>query len=123
MKSSRANRNDQRRLLAVLAHPDDESLAIGPTLAKYAATGVETYLVTATRGERGWLGATSAYPGPTALGQLRQQELVAAAATLGLTEVNFLGYCDGEVDRGRGHDHWANCAALAAHSPASGNHL
>src|SRR5258706_484832 len=37
------------RLLAILAHPDDESLGIGGTLAKYAAEGVETYLVTATR--------------------------------------------------------------------------
>ena len=41
------------RLLAVLAHPDDESLGFGGTLARYAAEGVETYLVTATRGERG----------------------------------------------------------------------
>ena len=45
--------NKRLRLLAVLAHPDDESLGFGGTLAKYAAEGVETYLVTATRGERG----------------------------------------------------------------------
>jgi LmbE family N-acetylglucosaminyl deacetylase len=37
------------KLLAVLARPDDESLGFGGTLAKYAAEGVETYLVTATR--------------------------------------------------------------------------
>lgn len=85
--------------MAVLAHPDDESMAIGATLAKYAAAGIETYLLTATRGERGWLGPASAYPGPTALGQLREQELAAAARTLGLAEVNVLGYFDGEVDR------------------------
>ena len=41
-----------RRLLCVLAHPDDESLGTGGTLVKYAAEGVETYLLTATRGER-----------------------------------------------------------------------
>ena len=41
------------RLLAVLAHPDDESLGVGGTLAKYAAEGIDTYLVTATRGEGG----------------------------------------------------------------------
>ena len=39
--------------MAVLAHPDDESLGIGGTLARYASEGVETYLVTATRGENG----------------------------------------------------------------------
>ena len=41
------------RLMAVLAHPDDESLGVGGTLAKYAAEGVETFLVTATLGQRG----------------------------------------------------------------------
>ena len=46
------------KLMAVLAHPDDESLGIGGTLAKYAGEGVETYLVTATRGERGRFGET-----------------------------------------------------------------
>ena len=39
------------RLMCVLAHPDDESLGNGGMLAKYAAEGVETYLITATRGE------------------------------------------------------------------------
>ena len=45
------------RLLAVLAHPDDESLGFGGTLARYAAEGVGTYLVTATRGEWGRCGS------------------------------------------------------------------
>ena len=45
---------DSRRLLAVFAHPDDESMGMGGTLAKYAAEGVETHLVCASRGERGW---------------------------------------------------------------------
>jgi hypothetical protein len=44
------------KLLAVLAHPDDESLGFGGTLAKYAAEGAEIYVVTATRGERGRFG-------------------------------------------------------------------
>ena len=39
--------------MAILAHPDDESLGVGGTLAKYALEGVETFLVTATRGEAG----------------------------------------------------------------------
>ena len=54
----------------LLAHPDDESLGLGGVLAKYAAEGVETYLVTATRGERGWNGKDEAYPGLVALGKI-----------------------------------------------------
>lgn len=87
------------KLMCVLAHPDDESLAIGGILAKYAASGVRTYLLMATRGERGWTGAAADDPGPQALGRLRQAELQAAARVLGLQEVVFLDYQDGELDR------------------------
>ena len=48
--------NQTLRLMCVLAHPDDESLGTGGTLAKYASEGIETYLITATRGERGRFG-------------------------------------------------------------------
>ena len=51
------------KLLCVLAHPDVESLGLGGTLAKCASEGIETYLVTAMRGERGWLGGERTYPG------------------------------------------------------------
>src|SRR5260370_39362159 len=44
---------DRLRLMAVLAHPDDESLGFGGVLAKDAAAGVETFVITATRGGRG----------------------------------------------------------------------
>jgi len=87
------------KLLAILAHPDDESLGIGGTFAKYASEGVETHLVCATRGERGWFGAPEDNPGPFALGQIREQELHAAAATLGIRSVRFLDECDGDLDR------------------------
>lgn len=90
---------NQLRLMCILAHPDDESLGLGGTLAHYAEEGVATYLVTATRGERGWFGDAAAYPGPEALGRLREAELYAAAATLGIREVAFLDYIDGELDR------------------------
>lgn len=86
------------RLLCVLAHPDDESMGTGGLLAKYAAEGVITSLVCATRGERGWTGDPDAYPGPETLGRVREAELRAAAATLGLHEVAFMGYLDGELD-------------------------
>jgi len=87
------------KLMCVLAHPDDESLGTGGTLAKYAAEGVATYLITATRGERGWFGDEADYPGPAALGRIRQAELCAAAQVLNLQEVNFLDYQDGELDQ------------------------
>jgi LmbE family N-acetylglucosaminyl deacetylase len=49
-------------LMCILAHPDDESLGMGGTLAKYAAEGIETYLVTAIRGQRGWWGVIHESP-------------------------------------------------------------
>jgi LmbE family N-acetylglucosaminyl deacetylase len=85
--------------MAILAHPDDEAMGTGGILAKYAADGVGTYVVTATRGERGWWGQEQDYPGPEALGRIREKELRAAAAVLGLREVRLLGYRDTELDR------------------------
>ena len=90
---------DNLRLMCVLAHPDDESLGMGGTMAKYASRGVETYLVTATRGERGWFGDEKEYPGMEALGKIREAELLGAAQELGIREVNFLDYIDGELDQ------------------------
>jgi LmbE family N-acetylglucosaminyl deacetylase len=86
------------RLMCVLAHPDDESMGFGGTLVQYAAEGVETYLVTATRGERGWFGKPEDYPGPTQLGKTREAELRSAARLLGLREVVLLDYIDGDLD-------------------------
>jgi LmbE family N-acetylglucosaminyl deacetylase len=87
------------KLMCILAHPDDESLGTGGALAKYAAEGVETYLITATRGERGWFGDEKDDPGLAVLGQMREAELLAAAKALGIREVKFLDYVDGDVDQ------------------------
>lgn len=87
------------RLMAVLAHPDDESLGMGGTLAKYSAEGVETYLVTATRGERGRYGELDYKPSLAEVGKLRERELRNAARTLGIKKVDFLDYIDGDLDR------------------------
>ncbi|MGW8250283.1 MAG: PIG-L deacetylase family protein [Anaerolineales bacterium] len=87
------------RLLCVLAHPDDESMGTGSTLVKYAAQGIETYLVTATRGEKGWSGNDGDYPGAAAFGRLRQKELLSAADVLGIRQVYLLDYIDGELDQ------------------------
>lgn len=91
--------SSELRLMCVFAHPDDESFGMGATLAKYAAEGAGTYLVTATRGERGWQGVPDQNPGMEALGKLREGELREAAGVLGLREVEFLDYIDGDVDR------------------------
>jgi LmbE family N-acetylglucosaminyl deacetylase len=90
---------NQLKLLAVFAHPDDESMGMGGTLAKYSAEGVETYLVCASRGERGWFGLEGENPGFRALGELREKELACAGEKLGLKEIHFLDYIDGEVDQ------------------------
>jgi LmbE family N-acetylglucosaminyl deacetylase len=89
---------DALRLLAVSAHPDDESMGMGGTLAKYAAKEVETHLVCATRGERGWFGPEDQNPGLGALGELREEELENAVRELGMKGLYFLDYIDGEVD-------------------------
>jgi LmbE family N-acetylglucosaminyl deacetylase len=91
--------DDARRLMAVLAHPDDESLGVGGTLARYAASGAETYLVTATRGERGRYFTNESRPDDQEVGRMREAELRAAARELGVREVALLGYTDGTLDR------------------------
>jgi LmbE family N-acetylglucosaminyl deacetylase len=96
--SSRSN----RRLMAVLAHPDDESLGVGGTLAKYAAQGVDVFLVTATRGDAGRFHGHRAgdreHPGSEALATIREAELRSAAKALGVREVALLGYPDQRLD-------------------------
>lgn len=86
-------------LLAVFAHPDDESMGMGGTLAKYAAEGVETHLLCASRGERGWFGPEEQNPGLESLGQIRTKELEGAVKELGMKSLSFLDYIDGDVDR------------------------
>lgn len=87
------------RLMAILAHPDDESLGLGGTLAKYAAEGLETYLVCATRGERGRFGNAEVRPAPGEVGRVREAELRAAARELEIKEVHFLDYIDKDLDQ------------------------
>ena len=87
------------KLLAVFPHPDDETLGLGSTLARYSAEGVETYLICATRGERGWFDSEGPDPGLAEVGRIREAELRCATEQLGLGEVCFLDYIDGEVDQ------------------------
>jgi len=90
------------RLMAVLAHPDDESLGVGGTLAKYASEGVEVFLLTATRGDagryRGHRPSDDQHPGPMALASIRENELRAAASVLGVRDVSVLEHGDQRLD-------------------------
>lgn len=80
-------------ILAVLAHPDDESFGMGGALALYARRGAEVYLVCATRGEAG--GVPEEYMhGFQSVAERREAELRCAAEKLGLKGVFFLGYRD-----------------------------
>ena len=80
-------------ILAVLAHPDDESFGMGGTLALYAERGVAVHLLCATRGEAGEVPERllSRYG---SVAELREAELACAARALGLASVRFLGYRD-----------------------------
>jgi LmbE family N-acetylglucosaminyl deacetylase len=91
--------NQPLRLMAVLAHPDDESLGTGGTLAYYATRGVETYVVSATRGEAGRFFENQPRPSNEEVGRVREQELHAAARELGVHEVVILDYKDKELDQ------------------------
>ena len=86
---------DGRRLLLVHAHPDDESIGTGATMAKYAAEGAHVTLVTCTLGELGEVIppelAHLAWDADGGLGQYRIGELDAACAALGVTDHRFLG--------------------------------
>jgi len=90
-------------LLAITAHPDDESLGMGGTLAHYASRGFETHVVCATRGQAGRYRDGSHHPGSEALGRIREAELRAAGEALGLTSVAVLDYPDGGLDA-QSHD-------------------
>ncbi|MFQ5400005.1 MAG: PIG-L family deacetylase [Anaerolineae bacterium] len=82
-----------QRLLGCFAHPDDEILGPGGTLAHYAANGTHVELVCATRGEAGEI-ADPALATPDTLAQVREQELLCSARTLGVKQVTFLDYRD-----------------------------
>lgn len=82
-----------KRLLAVFAHPDDESFGPGGTLAYYAAQGVDVQLICATRGEAGDIPDSMATD-ETSVATLREKELRCAAKQLGLSAIHLLDYRD-----------------------------
>ena len=88
-------------LLAIFAHPDDESLAMGGTLARYSHAGVEVSLVCATRGEWGSI-SDPALATRENLAQVREGELRAACQVLGISQLHFLDCPDSDVN----HTDW-----------------
>jgi len=95
--------NEIQSLLAVIAHPDDESYRVGGTLSLLAKKGTQVWVLCATRGEMGILNLD-----PGEVGQIRQTELECACRALGINPPLFLDYQDGtlaEVDEEKAVGH------------------
>ncbi|WP_052339398.1 PIG-L family deacetylase [Gorillibacterium massiliense] len=103
--------NQPRKLLAVLAHPDDESFICGGTLAKYAAAGVDITLVSATRGEMGRRMGNPPYLNRETIAAAREIELRQACDSLGIRELMFFDIRDKTVEF---HDEELLTARIAA---------
>lgn len=86
-------------ILVLVAHPDDETILMGGTLALLARKGIAVHVASLTRGEGGEVGEP-----PVAeregLGDAREQEMVAAVRALGGRSLTFLGYVDPTVGPG-----------------------
>lgn len=84
-----------RLVIAILAHPDDESFGMGGTLALWSRQGMEVHVITATRGEAG---------GDPGIDKQREQEAKNAADALDLHNHHFLDYHDGKLSNDQYHD-------------------
>ena len=84
-------------LLAVYAHPDDESFVPGGTIARDAFEGATVTLVCATKGEAGMLGEPP-LADRASLGSCRQQELIGSCKVLGIDKICFLELFDSKLD-------------------------
>src|SRR5947208_17078559 len=93
---------ERLRLMAVHAHPDDESSKGAATMAKYAAEGAQVLVVSCTGGERGDL-LNPSYQAldltPEAMSELRQAEMANAARVLGVQHA-WLGFVDSGYHEG-----------------------
>lgn len=91
-------------LLCVHAHPDDEASSTGGILARYAAEGIRTAVVTCTGGERGEIHNMDAVAVAPRLAEVRLGELSAALRLLGAGEPRMLGYVDSGMMGTDGND-------------------
>jgi len=97
-------------LLVVLAHPDDESFGMGGTLAKYAAQGIDVHLLCATKGEVGDV-SPDKLVGYDSVADLRESELRCAAGYLGIKQVHYLGYRDSGMPGSSDNHHLLSLAS------------
>lgn len=84
------------RVLAIYSHPDDADVACGGTLATWAQRGAEIFLLLLCDGAKGTIDPLVR---PEALAAMRAKEVEAAAAAIGVTNVEMLNIPDGEVDK------------------------
>ena len=89
--------NQPKRILSVLAHPDDEAFGMGGTLALYAMRGVEVYLACATLGEAGDI-PPDFLQSSSSSAALRESELDCSANVLALKQVFKLGFRDSGME-------------------------
>ena len=82
------------KALFIFAHPDDETLSSGGTIAKLFKKEVDVKLITLTKGESGECG-TPPFCQQDEVGKTRENELRQAAKILGISKIYFLGYKDG----------------------------
>lgn len=101
-----------RRILAVGAHPDDESFGLGAILSDLAGRGAEVWVLSFTHGEASTLGAG------LALREVRARELAAAARALGVAGVRLLAYPDGGLAGIDGAELASHVASLVIDSGA-----
>lgn len=99
-------------VLGVWAHPDDETYLTAGLMARTVREGSRVACVTATRGEAGSQDAQR-WP-PEKMGEIRETELLACLAVLGVTEHTFLGYLDGGCDTVDATEAAARVAAIIA---------
>jgi len=95
MCASGAAQQKQHVLLAVFAHPDDES-TVGPVLARYAREGDKVYVAIATKGEKG-TNDRAKIPAGEALAKVRSNEAACACRELGIEAPILFGLSDGEL--------------------------
>jgi len=86
--------NEKKRILVILAHPDDPEFFMGATLARWGALGHEIRYCLLTTGQKG---SQDVNQKPEVLAALRKQEQQNAADSLGVKSIEFLDYVDGEV--------------------------
>jgi LmbE family N-acetylglucosaminyl deacetylase len=86
---------DVRRILVIVAHPDDAEFGCGGSVSRWVAEGREVFYAIVTNGNRG---SDDPAMTPERLARVREEEQRGAARTLGVRDIRFLGYPDGELE-------------------------